>query len=235
MKDDVSLSVSVDAHGTALADHDRVQFSVTAEAVGNTASAAKAQLLKLTTNYQQTLDQVRTLKGVMLDELTLTSNSSISKHFEYDRKAQVNVPKGFKAAYQASFQSMTPGEASAIYDCLTDQLSDFNVSNPVFSLKHQEQLRLQALEDAQGRVMNRFKAECRVMGKDPDDYSIATWNVNYGNHGGRAALSAYSNYADDGVIAAGASASPQIEIHASKAIVTVYLTVTFVPKKKGKK
>lgn len=221
-------AVSVDAHGNATADHDRVAFSLNTEVVKPTLAAVKAELLARIDNLKKTYAELAQRTDTKLDADTLSTNSTIVKNQLYDRKKEEYVQKGYKGVYVVSFESAAPDEASTIYNALTD-LEEFNVLAPQFKLKHQEALKRVALEDAHRRLLERFATECRVIGKDPASYEIATWNVNYG-HQDRGGVRAYSAVAGSPKIARVAvDEVEEIEIQASKAVVTVYLTATFVP------
>lgn len=56
-----------------------------------------------------------------------------------------------------------------------------SVGSPNFSVKRQtrERLNKKALKEAFARVTDRFEAECQVLGLDPANFEVGTWEVNY--------------------------------------------------------
>lgn len=226
--------VAVDAHGNAAADHDRVLFTVVATVTKLKLPDVKAEALDANNRFKQTLKDIQALPNVEVDLDTLVMSTQIVKNQVYDRKKNEYVEKGYKAVFTAAFESKSPTEASAVYDLVTD-LDGFEVQAPVFKLKHQEGLKRQALEDAHKRLMERFEVECRVMGVDRNNYEVSTWNVNYGNggHGHLRAMSAkVSNYSAQAAVGSAGidDDGEEIQIQAGKAIVTVYLNVSFARK-----
>lgn len=232
--DKTPWTVGVDAHGTATADYDRAMFSVTAEVVAPTMTAVKELLKKRAAAFKDVYHTIEKnlnhFHAVELDSATLSSSSTMGKHQVYNNKTSEYDHKGYKGVYTVSFEITTIDEASVVYDALTG-LDGFDVQAPQFKLRRQEQLKRQALVNAHERLIERFKLECTTMGVNFDDYRVVSWRVDYGqNNRGISPKGLASNY-----VAAAASIpafddGDHIEIQASKAVVTVYLTVTFAKK-----
>lgn len=232
--DQETWTVGVDAHGIATADYDRVMFSVTAEVVAPTMTAVKEQLKKRAAAFKDVYYTIeRKLNyfiAVELDSATLSTSSALGKHQVFNHKTHEYDQKGYKGVYSASFEITTIDEASLVYDALTG-LDGFDVQAPQFKLRNQEQLKRQALGNAHERLLERFKLECTTMGVSFDDYQVVSWRVDYGQAGrGISPKAAASNYAAVAASGPAFEAGDHIEIQASKAVVTVYLTVTFAKK-----
>lgn len=226
--------VNVDAHGNATTDYDRVGFTVSVQEQAAKSSLVKEKLKQRAETFNKFLTKIRQSELVKLEEATVSTTSSIGKNIVYDRKKEDNVDKGFIGMFHASFETSSPDEASAIYEELLE-LDGFVVQAPEFRLKHQEKLKQEALRDAFARLQERFKTECEVMGENPDDFEILTWNVNYQNNQ-RAMAKSYSVAGSTRGVAAtleGAGGFGEDGlIQASKALVTIYLTVSYARKEK---
>ena len=227
-KQQTEWTVGVDAHGTATADYDRVAFTISADVTFPTMDAVKDSLKQKAAAFKELYASLE--KQTEIDAATLSTNSALFRNKVYNAKKQDYIDKGYKGVFSATFEIKVPEDASRVYDALTN-LDGFDVNAPEFKLRQQEELKRQALVNAHQRLMERFELECKVMGTDPNLYKIATWRVDYGRGGNRAMAKSVSNYAAASSMEIGASLSgDEIEIQASKAIVTVYLTVTFALK-----
>lgn len=224
---------TVDAHGIETARFDRAKFNVSVDAQGTSAPEAKAALAKLVVAFKAVYEKLKTIEGVKIDDSSYGTNSSVIAHQEYDRKKNEYKQKGFRAAFSASFDLMTPDLASEVYDALTE-MEAFQVTTPEFHLKHQEALKLKALQNAHSRLIERFNTECKIMGVDPDAYKVVNWRVNYGNGTPVRAMSSYGNAKGVDMAIAASAAGPDIDIEAPLAIVTVSLTVNYTLKEEKK-
>lgn len=224
---DQHWTVHVDAHGNATAAYDRVGFNLSIEAITTKQLDAKDKLLQYAEAFKKVLASLSTDPAIKLDVDSLSTSSSVAKNLIYDPKKQDYVDKGYKATYVISFESTTPDEASSIYDKLLN-LEGFTVSAPVFRLKQQEALKLEALKDAWLRLKQRFQTECEVVGVNSDLYEILTWQVNY-----QQAERGLAQYGNKMSLMAGASPkgggfdNDEGLIQASKALITVHMHVTY--------
>jgi hypothetical protein len=116
---------------------------------------------------------------------------------------------------------------------------------PAFSLKNHDRLNKRALKAAQKKVVERFAMECEILGLNPAEFEIASWEATYSDSqrsdrvakGTRlAAMSARGggavaqSYSADSIESAAAPEEPAIGFTVGLASVTANLEVGYIRK-----
>lgn len=217
--DSRDIVTSVNAQGTASADYDRATFSLIATKQAKTAASAKAAVEQVVAKIRKAIETFEKA-GLQIDRGTLRANYSSTPHYTYVKEKARIV--GYQTSYSLAFTSPSLDMVSDVQDQLTE-LKDVIVNDVEFGIKDTEALKLQALEDAHGRATARFEAECKVLGKDPDNYEIVSWNVHYNDGAGRIVR----HFANSVIAAAAESAPSEMAIESGKADVHVTLSVSY--------
>lgn len=222
---------SIVAGGFVVADYDTAQFSLNFSEYAPKAKAAKAKLKEGVDQINKVLASLKD-KGLVMLSGTYLTGPTVGTHTTYDRVKQVHVVEGQKATYNVSFQTQTLEMVNEVYDTLTElDLNELSVSSPSYSVKAESDLKQKALEDAWRVAQVLFANQCGVLELDKNNFSIASWQVNYSNdeygtYNGKfrnstaTPMSLGANYDDDDAIA----------INAGKAKVKVTLTVDYARK-----
>lgn len=220
---------SIVAGGFVVADYDTAQFSLNFSEYAPKAKAAKAKLKEGVDQINKVLASLKD-KGLVMLSGTYLTGPTVGTHSVYDRVKQVHVVDGQKATYNVSFQTQSLEMVNEVYDTLTElDLPELSVSSPSYSVKAESDLKQKALEDAWRVAQVLFANQCGVLELDKNNFSVASWQVNYSGEdytGGKfrnstaTPMSLGTNYDDDDAIA----------INAGKAKIKVTLTVDYARK-----
>lgn len=244
-------ATTVAAQGQAEAPFNLAHFSLQLSCVDVTVAQAKTRLGKAVGLLTATVDDMGPELGVQVVKNSVRSNSHVAEKREWVENVSEFV--GYEISYTYSFDVSNLDVVNEVYDTLlslhtTDEVH-LTVNTPSFSLKgaNRERLNKRALKQAFQRVTDRFAAECQVLGLEPANFEIATWEANYSDSqrspGVARALSARSAGAsrglapkDDGSAMAFSAESvesdaggggPVISLNTGLASVTVNLEVAF--------
>lgn len=221
MSDKLVAVTSANAEGVAVADFDMARFSATTSAVGSTGKEAKDSLKKTVDKMVSLYDSLKA-EGVAEN---LRTNVSVQPKHEYNRNGEPKLV-GYEAKYSMVFHTPDLDKVSKIHDSLTN-INGVQANEPTFDVKNKSSLSKEAFKVAFDKCQDRFASECAVLGKDPNDFEVGSWNVHY-SEDDRRGVGIRTMSAN---VAYEAAESP-IEIHAGKAEVTCRLSVSYVPKKK---
>lgn len=219
---------SISACGYVVADFDTASFSLSFSEVAPKSRDAKLKLKKGVKKITHTVDKLKK-SGLEILKTHYRTNVSVGPNYVYDQSTHRNNIEGQKAFYTVTFQTPTLEMVDEVYDVLSElDLNEYTVGSPVFSLRKVSDLKQEALEDAWRVAQGLFVNQCKVLGKDPSNFSVSTWEVEYGgqaNHGFAKARN-FSNSAV-GSAAAAPVAEEAIELNAGRSIVDVVLTVHY--------
>src|SRR5579885_1776671 len=173
-------ATTVAALGQAETDYNLAGFTVSLVSHGTTVPTAKARLRKQVDALNEALDALKTKLNLTFVKNSVRATSNVGEDWQYNQTKRKNEFKGFQARYSYSFQIDDMEQVSAVYDTLTS-LSEVTVSSPHWLLKEKTRNRLnsKALKDAWSKVTERFESECEILGLNPADFEIASWEVNY--------------------------------------------------------
>lgn len=244
-------ATTVAAQGQAEAPFNLAHFSLQLSCVDVTVAQAKTRLGKAVGLLTATVDDMGPELGVQVVKNSVRSNSHVAEKREWVENVSEFV--GYEISYTYSFDVSNLDVVNEVYDTLlslhtTDEVH-LTVNTPSFSLKgaNRERLNKRALKQAFQRVTDRFAAECQVLGLEPANFEIATWEANYSDSqrspGVARALSARSAGASRGLAPKGSGSAmafsaesvesdaggggPVISLNTGLASVTVNLEVAF--------
>lgn len=238
-------ATTVAAQGEAKSDFNLAGFSVSLTATEADVPSAKVQLKKKVDALLESLEAMKTKLDLKFVKNSIRASSNVQQQWEWEKvkgKDQ-NVLKGYQASYSYSFQIDDLDKVSKVYDTLTS-LPEIRVGSPYYSLKNQEKLNKKALKDAFQKVSDRFADECAVLGLDPADFEIVTWETSYSDsrrsdrvassmkaRSARAAVAmSYSADIVESSAMGGGGDDSELELVAGQAQVTVNLEVGFARK-----
>lgn len=150
------ILTSTEAVGVAIADYDRVDFTVVLTKQGGTGEEAKQLLDAVVSNlhlFMITLVQ----DGVSLERVVERQRTAVN--WAYDNRRNERVMNGYVATHTISFQISDVDTTAKVYDCLA-RLDSAQVDYKP-KLEHENLVRLQndAFKDAYARAVDRVKAE----------------------------------------------------------------------------
>lgn len=220
---------TVSAKGCVVTDYDTATFSIAFNEFAPKAKDAKLKLKKGAAKITAALDDLKA-RGLEFLTNNYRSNITVQPHYVYNRTSGENKLEGQKATYSVTFQTPTLEMVSEAYDLLSElEVNELTISSPVYSVRSQTQFKQQALEDAWKVAQAMFAHQCQVLGFDPANFSIGTWQVNYSgqDHMG---FSKGRNYTNAVMASAtnGGGDDEAIELNAGRAIIDVILTVNYV-------
>lgn len=222
---------SINARGFVVADYDTATFSLSFNEFAPKAREAKTKLKKGVDKITTAIDALKA-KGLDILVTHYRSNVQVQPHYVYDRTTGEHKLQGQKATYSVTFQTPTLEMVNEAYDVLSElDVNEFTVNSPVYSVRKESDLKQQALEDAWKVAQALFANQCKVLGLDPSNYSVSTWNVNYGgqdHHG----FAKGRNFMNSTVAAApmggGGYEDEAIDLHTGRAVIDVVLNVSYV-------
>jgi uncharacterized protein YggE len=220
-----SVVTQVSASGSISAEYDLVNVSFQIQATEKTSSAAKDALRETVNTVLAAIEYLQSREGVTFNKDRTTSGIHVNVNRVMHENKWRN--KGFIATYSYSCQSTSVDKIGLIMEHLAG-IDNVQISNPVFKLSNATQKQEAALRVAADRTNARFVSQCRMLGKNPDDYEIIEWNVSYDESqvdaGPPATARAFSASPLGG---SSASNSNEIQIQSGKARITATLTVGF--------
>jgi len=169
-------ATTVAAQGTAEAPYNLAAFSVSLHSTGSSVPLAKSKLKKQVDDLVSAIDTMKKDLDLEFVKNSIRSASNVQEKHEWVKNE--NVFKGYDATYSYSFQVDDLTKVSKIYDILTS-LQEVRVSSPNYGLKNIDKLNKKALKNAFDKVTERFETECRVLGLNPTDFEIGTWEATY--------------------------------------------------------
>lgn len=215
------IVTSVSAEGSAEAEFDTARFSVKAEARGKTGPDAKKAL-------KEEASKLRSLYDAFEAEgYAEKIRTSVSVNPDYDYKSRTRKIVGYVASYSMSFRTTSLDKVSAIHDALT-KIDNVAVHPPTFDVKDKSELSKLALKSAFSKCQDRFESECVILGKDPKQFEVGTWNVSYSEDNYRQPVRALSAMAEAPM---GGGNEEAIAIESGKAEVTVRFQAHYVRKR----
>ncbi len=220
---------SISARGFVVADFDTATFSLSFNEFAPKAREAKSKLKKGTEKITSAIDALKA-KGLEILATHYRSNVQVQPNYVYDRNSGEHKMQGQKATYSVTFQTPTLEMVNEVYDVLSElDVNEYTVNSPVYSVRKDAELKQQALEDAWKVAQTLFANQCRVLGKDPANFSVLTWNVNYGgqDHHGYAKGRSFMNSVAAAPMGGGGAEDDAIELNAGRAVVDVILTVSY--------
>lgn len=171
-----NIITTVSAVGEASASNDLANFALSFVVRDATAPLTKNRLKARVGEFEAMLGAICDQYKINIVKDSVTTATNVVQSFEYDANTGTNNPAGFQGTYSTWFQTDSMEQVSALYDELAS-LADVNCPAPTFSLKNNEELSKAALENARDKVFEKFKYECSVLGLNPNDYVIASWEV----------------------------------------------------------
>jgi len=122
------------------------------------------------------LGDIKTELGIKFVKNSIRASSNVQEKHEWVKNT--NVFRGYEASYHYAFQIDKMDLISDIYDRLTS-LAEATVAVPSFDLKNRDKVEKKALKHAWAKVTDRFNSECEVLGLNPSDFEVASWEVTY--------------------------------------------------------
>ena len=172
-------ATTVAAQGTAETKFDRVTFSVSLSEEANTVPDAKAQLGEAIKVLNEAVDGVKTHLNLEFVKNSVRTSSNTQENWEWTGKNNNKRElRGYTMSYVLSFDVDDLDVVSRVYDALTS-IPKISVRQPAFWLKNRDRLNKKALKVAQKKVEERFAMECEILGLQPDQFEIASWETNY--------------------------------------------------------
>lgn len=231
-------ATTVAAQGEAKCDYNLATFSLHLEATRPSVPTAKILLKKKVDELLASLEEMKKKLGLEFVKNSVVANSNVQEVHEWRANKQVSL--GYQANYSYQFQIDDLDKVSQVYDVLTS-LPEVRVNSPYYSLKSRDKINKKALKVAFEKVTERFETECKVLGLNPDDFEIATWEASYsdsrrsdrvaGAMRARVATAALESAEYDAPVACAAGgaaeASEPLELVVGQASVTVNLEVGF--------
>lgn len=242
----MTQATTVAARGEVETTHNLVTFSVSLNETASNVPSAKAKLKKHVDALQAALDDMKKRLDLDFVKHSIRASSNVQEQYEWNRKTNENEFKGYLASYSYQFQIDDLDQVSAVYDTLTSQ-EEVTVQAPYFGLKEKtrDKLNAKALKVAHEKVTARFESECEILGLNPADFEIASWEVTYSDSqrssrvaksaraasarmlGGAPAAAAYAAAPIEGAANGGDDA---IELVVGQAVVSANLEVGFARK-----
>lgn len=218
---------NINARGFVVADFDLATFSLSFNEFAPKAREAKSKLKKGVEKITAAIEDLKK-RGLEILVTHYRSNVQVQPHYVYDRNTGEQRMQGQKATYSVTFQTPTLEMCNEAYDVLSElDVNEFTVNSPTYSVRKEADLKQQALEDAWKVAQTLFANQCKVLGQDPKNFSVATWNVNYGgdHHG----FAKGRNFMNSTMALGGAApeGDDAIELNAGRAVVDVVLTVSY--------
>jgi uncharacterized protein YggE len=214
------IVTSVRAMGTVETDFDRARFTISLEAKGKTKKEAVRALKAKVAEIDKYID------GMCSDVIAADSNLSAygdQQIWGEAPRGKKPVAEGHLAWYRRTFATDEMDKVDEIQDALAAH-PDGNVAPVSFELKDERPLHKAAVKDAYQNAMRQFQDECEILGKDPKNYEVRSWNVNYQqSHGSQRAMFGVAS-------ASAAPEAPAIENDAGKASVTININLNFTEK-----
>ena len=220
---------SVSARGFVVADFDTATFSLSFNEFAPKSRDAKLKLKKGVEKITAAIDSLKK-KGLAVLVTHYRSSITVGPNHVYDRHTGQQRVEGQKATYSVTFQTPSLEMCSEAYDALSElEVNELTVNSPAFSIRAEADLKLKALNDAWTVAQKLFNDQCTVLGKDPSNYSVANWEVNYSghDHGGFAKGRNFSN-STAALGGGGYDGEDAIDLHAGRAVVDVILKVDYV-------
>jgi uncharacterized protein YggE len=239
-------ATTVAAQGTAETKFNQVTFSVHLSEEAQTVPLAKKKLTLAIEGLNESLDAVKKELGLEFVKNSVRTSSSTQEHWEYVGKNNNREFQGHIISYSLAFSIDDLDKVSKVYDALTS-IPKVKVLPPAFSLKNHDRLNKRALKAAQKKVVERFAMECEILGLNPDEFEIASWEATYSdsqrsdrvakmsiramNATGGAHAGGAMNYSADSIeSAAAAPEEPAIGFTVGLASVTANLEVGYIRK-----
>lgn len=222
------IVTTVAASGEAETAFDIAVFSVHLSANDAVAPAVRVRLRSKIDDLEAAIRNLVDNYQVSILEGTTKTVMNVNQAYNWDANNQRIVT--WTGAYSMTFQTDSMDKVNRIYEIL-GAVHEATVNSPSFLLKSKDALNKQALRNAWARVIDRFADECEVLGANPAEHEIASWEVTYedtkrDNLGvGKLAKAApalrAAQFVDDG------PADEAINIEPGKAKVSVNLNVAF--------
>lgn len=236
-------ATTVAAQGTAETAFDRVTFSVSLSEDADTVPAAKVKLGKAIEALNEAVESVKKNLNLEFVKNSVRTSSNTQENWEWvGRSNNKRELQGYTMNYVLSFDVDDLDVVSRVYDALTS-IPKIQVRQPAFWLKNRDRLNKKALKQAQKKVEERFAMECEILGLQPDQFEIASWETNYSDsqRSDRVAkgVRAFAAAAPVGAVLESASlddaggaadAAPAIGFTVGLASVTVNLEVGYIRK-----
>lgn len=236
-------ATTVAAQGTAETKFDRVTFSVSLSEEANTVPEAKAQLGKAIEALNEAVESLKKNQNLEFVKNSVRTSSNTQENWEWvGKNNNKRELRGYTMSYVLSFDVDDLDVVSRVYDALTS-IPRISVRQPAFWLKNRDRLNKKALKVAQKKVEERFAMECEILGLQPGEFEIASWETNYSDSqrsdrvakGGRVAMAmavgapaaSLEGASYDAEIA---DAAPAIGFTVGLATVTVNLEVGYIRK-----
>lgn len=169
-------ATTVAARGEAETDYNLAGFSVALTALSSSVPLAKAKLKTKVDELNKAITDMKAKLGLEFVKGSVRGSSNVTEKHEWVKNVQEF--KGYEASYIYSFQIDKMDKISEVYDVLTS-LSQAQVYAPTFGLKNRDKINKKALKHAFEKVSERFVTECKILGLDPTDFEIASWEASY--------------------------------------------------------
>ncbi len=220
---------SITETGVAFAEYDIVTFTINIQGTGKTNVSAKENARPVIDAVNAVLDRFEA-SGVKFEkDSRKTFPGGTGPTTRYDNKNKKHVKTGRYANYTICASCLDVHETSEIYDALTE-IDRANVQDADFKVRDLAALHEDAVKDANAKVNASFASQCAILGLNPDNYKLLTWNVrkNYSESAGNRSAQAFAASArrveDD--------APEPVEINPGKAQVEATLTIGYAEKSK---
>lgn len=169
-------ATTVAAQGTAETPYNLAGFNISLHADGSTVPMAKLKLKKQVDALMEALTAMKKDLSLEFVKNSIRSSSHVQEKWEWLKNK--NEFRGYDASYSYHFQVSDLDQVSKIYDILTS-LQEVRVQSPYYALKNADKLNKKALKHAFEKVTERFESECKILGLNPSDFEIASWEVSY--------------------------------------------------------
>jgi Protein of unknown function (DUF541) len=170
------IVTTVAATGEAETTFDVATFSVHLSANDAFAPAVRVRLRSKIDDLEAAIRNLVDNYQVSIIEGSTKTTTNVNQVFNWDANNQrVGVWTG---TYTMIFHTDSIDKVNRIYEVLV-AVHEATVNSPSFFLKNKDALNKQALRNAWLRVSDRFADECKVIGTNPVEHEVASWEVTY--------------------------------------------------------
>jgi uncharacterized protein YggE len=171
--------VSVNGTGLAYGKFCAANYSLIIQGKGKTGPKAKAATRAVQEKLFRAMENLQE-NGVVIVPGKTRSTLTVAK--DYARNTTLgSFFAGYTATFGLTFRSRDLDRIAEIHDALTS-IEGAEVTSPKFLMdpEHKEELRRTAFENAVKQAKQRFEEQCLVIGNDPKQYEITSWDSRSG-------------------------------------------------------
>lgn len=200
--------------GSAAAEFSHVAFKVSVTTTGKTGPMAKNEAAPRINAILSCIQQHAESAKIETDRLKTSFAVDVNRRFFGGE----HVMEGYKAVYSCSFFARNVAEATKVHDALTS-IEGIESPTPVFHIAESREVHARAYLDGSNKARERFEDQCKANGLNPSDFRLDSWRVDEERPMGKGVSLFNSAEADAG-----------IEVEPGRAVLDLFVTLTFVRK-----